>query len=205
MRRTSPVPGPPESDFDFALDRRTLVSQAPAFIAACTASASQLASAADVELNTYKDPEYGDSFLLPSGWELSENELSGGRKLVAAADPQDTNSNVFILYTPLAPDYTSLGSFGNIDYVASTFLPPAGSEGISGRMIEQTALRGAYVYDYVIEQRGNPTRHLRTLVTVALEVGRGKRLVTLTAQCDEAKHQQLAPVLNKVIDSFKGA
>jgi hypothetical protein len=187
------------------LDRRAVLAQAPAFFAACAAASAVQEAGAAEELKTYKDAEYGDSFLIPSGWELSENELSGGRKLVAAADPQDPNSNVFILYTPLAPDYTSLGSFGNIDYVANTFLPPKESDGISGRMIEQVAARGSYIYDYVIEQRGNPTRHLRTAVTVALEEGRGKRLVTLTAQCDEARHAQLAPMLKGIIESFKPA
>ena len=64
------------------------------------------ASAADApgtELQLHKDREYGDSFLVPSGWAASENELSGGRKLVAFADPGDSDSNIFILWTPLAP------------------------------------------------------------------------------------------------------
>lgn len=55
----------------------------------------------------------------------------------------------------------------------------------------------------VIEQAAQPTRHLRTLVTVALEEGRGKQLVTLTAQCRESKHAELSQMLAKVIDSYK--
>jgi len=173
------------------------------------------ASAVDkpgAELQLHKDREYGDNFLVPSGWAASENELSGGRKLVAFADPGDSDSNIFILWTPLAADYTSLGSFGNINYVSSTFLPTCGSDrsactlaadGIEGRLLESVAVRGSYVYDYVIEQAAQPTRHLRTLVTVALEEGRGKQLVTLTAQCRESKHAELSQMLAKVIDSYK--
>ena len=117
------------------------------------------ASAVDkpgAELQLHKDREYGDNFLVPSGWAASENELSGGRKLVAFADPGDSDSNIFILWTPLAADYTSLGSFGNINYVSSTFLPTCGSDrsactlaadGIEGRLLESVAVRGSYVYD----------------------------------------------------------
>lgn len=39
------------------------------------------------------------------------------RQLVAAVDPTDSNLNAFIVFTPIAADYTSLGSFGTIDYV----------------------------------------------------------------------------------------
>jgi hypothetical protein len=77
----------------------------------------------------------------------------------------------------LAADYTSLGSFGNLDYVATTVLPTCGAdrhfcslanEGIQGELLESASVRGCYVYDYRIEQDRQPTRHLRTLVRDAL-------------------------------------
>ena len=55
----------------------------------------------------------------------------------------------------------------------------------------------------IIDQLDNPSRHLRTLVSVALEAGRGKRLVTLTAQSAESKHPELSQVYKSVIDSYK--
>lgn len=60
---------------------------------------------------------------LPEGWAPSTSFINGGQKLVAASDPADTDTNVFAAFTPLRGDYTSLGSFGNIDYVANTILP----------------------------------------------------------------------------------
>ena len=73
---------------------------------------------------------------------------------------------------PTSRSYSGLGSFGTIDYVASTILPQCGASGacqlesgdaIEGRMIEQAVVRGNYVYDYTIEQRGGPKRHLRSV------------------------------------------
>ena len=63
------------------LDRRTILAPA---LAAVLSGGLRPAFAADT---VYKDPQYGDSFQVPAGWELSTNELSNGRKLVAAADP----------------------------------------------------------------------------------------------------------------------
>ena len=127
--------------------------------------------------------------------------------------PEDSNSNVFLLYTPLAPDYTSLGSFGNIDYVATTVLPTCGGDrnscslavdGIEGTMLSSKTVKGSYVYDYIIRQSGQPSRHLLTLFTIKLEAGRGKQLVTLTAQCTEDRHQDLASTFESIIASWKG-
>ena len=151
---------------------------------------------------------------MPGTWKPSTNELTGGRRLVVFADPNDENSNIFLLYTPLAADYTSLGSFGNIDYVANTVLPTCGGDrsscslavdGIEGKLIEQKTVRGSYIYDYTIRQTGQPTRHLLSLFTVKLEAGRGKELVTLTAQCEEGRHKDLAATFDQVITSWKAA
>lgn len=108
-------------------------------------------------------------------------------------------------------------SFGNIDYVANTVLPACGSDrsscklekdGIEGKLLEQASVRGTYVYDYLIEQTlpsQQPTRHLRTLFTIGLEEGRGKRLVSLTAQCTESKYPELSGIFKQIIDSYKSS
>eukprot|EP00308_Calcidiscus_leptoporus_P012836 CAMPEP_0119357302 /NCGR_PEP_ID=MMETSP1334-20130426/5718_1 /TAXON_ID=127549 /ORGANISM="Calcidiscus leptoporus, Strain RCC1130" /LENGTH=226 /DNA_ID=CAMNT_0007371511 /DNA_START=25 /DNA_END=705 /DNA_ORIENTATION=- len=188
------------------LSRRVLLPLlASAPLPWCVRSAS-----AAPALSTLTDDEYGVSFALPTGWKTSESELSGGRKLIAAADPADIDFNVFIAYTPIAADYTSLGSFGNIDSVGLTLLPQCSgssctlaADGIQGKMLEEVAQAGAYVFDYSIEQVGQPIRRLRTLFSVQTEVGRGKNLVTLTAQCKQARYEELAPTLRAVIESFK--
>ena len=84
-------------------------------------------------MKTYTDSRYNVSFGLPSGFRAEPQELSGGpnggRRLVTATDPDDSTVNVFIAFTPIRPDFTGLGSFGPIDFVANTLLPQCGSKG----------------------------------------------------------------------------
>ncbi|EOD38407.1 hypothetical protein EMIHUDRAFT_251808 [Emiliania huxleyi CCMP1516] len=49
---------------------------------------------------------------------------------------------------------------------------------------------------------GKAPRHLRTLFAVQTEEGRGRRLVTLTAQCYESKYAELKPMFQKVLESY---
>ena len=47
------------------------------------------------------------------------------------------------------------------------------ADGIEGKMLSSEVVNGAYAYDYTIEQKGQPKRHLRTLFAVQTEEGRG--------------------------------
>jgi len=178
-----------------------------------TMSVPQPAIGADaLSLETYTDDRYSVSFGLPKGFVAQKQELPDGRRLITATDQGDTDTNVFIAFTPIRPDYSSLGSFGTIDYVASTVIPQCGANGrctfangdaIEGKMLEQTAFKGNYVYDYTIEQKGGPKRHLRSLFSIKAD-GASSILVTLTAQCLESRHASLAGTFKDVIESFAG-
>jgi len=178
-------------------------------LAAATVGFAQQSTAAD--LRPFKDSRYGVSFGILAGWEATPNELADGRRLVLASDPSNSDTNIFIAFTPIRPDYSSLGSFGNIDYVASTVIPSCGQNGacrfangdaIEGRMIASSVRKGNYVYDYTIEQKNGPTRHLLSLFTVQADAG-ASILVSLTAQCLDSNYAELAPTFNAVIESYK--
>ena len=119
-----------------------------------------------MELKQYTDARYGVSFGVPTGWTATPSELSDGRRLVLAADPVDESSNVFIAFTPIRPDYSALGSFGNIDYVANTVLPQCGDlsyacsfdkgDNIDAKMLSKETVKGNYMYDYTIQSKGGP-------------------------------------------------
>merc|ERR1712028_238800 len=79
------------------------------------------------------------------------------------------------------------------------------ADGIEGTMLGSEVVNGAYAYDYTIEQKGQPKRHLRTLFAVQTEEGRGLRLITLTAQCYETRYADLAPTFKKVLASYKSS
>lgn len=163
-------------------------------------------------LKTYTDERYGVSIGLPDGWTAVPNQLGDGRRLVLATDPNDESTNVFIAFTPIRPDYSSLGSFGTIDYVASTVIPQCGANGecrfsngdaIEGKMISQGLVKGNYFYDYTIEQKGGPKRRLQSLFSIQAD-GASSILVGVNAQCIDSKHAALASTFKDVINSYKG-
>ena len=155
-----------------------------------------------------KDARYGVSFELPEGWNAaSPQQLGDGRRLVLATDPADESTNVFVAFTPIRPDYSALGSFGTIDYVANTVLPQCGDlsyacsfdagDQIDAKMLSKETVKGCYVYDYTIQQRGGPKRHLRSLFTIQADGG-SSLLVGLTAQCLDGKYSGLEATFKQV-------
>lgn len=78
-------------------------------------------------------------------------------------------------------------------------------EGVVGKMLEQSTVGSTYLYDYVITQKYQPERHLRTVFSVETEEGRGKWLVTMTAQCLQSDYAAAKPLLEAIVKSFKAA
>ena len=194
------------------LPRRAVLSGAAACGAAAIVAPAAPVFVAAAPLKDYKDARYGVSMGIPDGWTATQNELPDGRRIVTAADPNDIDTNVFLTFTPIRPDYSSLGSFGTIDFVANTILPQCGDisyacsfskgDGIEGKMVSQAVLKGNYFYDYTIEQKGGPLRHLKSIVGIKADGG-SSLLVGLGAQCLESKYGAESATLKAVIDSFK--
>eukprot|EP00617_Octactis_speculum_P002961 CAMPEP_0185770660 /NCGR_PEP_ID=MMETSP1174-20130828/60389_1 /TAXON_ID=35687 /ORGANISM="Dictyocha speculum, Strain CCMP1381" /LENGTH=221 /DNA_ID=CAMNT_0028456193 /DNA_START=167 /DNA_END=832 /DNA_ORIENTATION=+ len=165
-------------------------------------------SRADDTLQNYKDLTYGATFDVPSGWQKTETNLSGDRKLVVYVDPKDDNTNAFVLFTPIAADYTSLGSFGNIDYVSRIVVPPQ-TKGFDGSALEKTNLieakqaKGNYFFEYTIQPDDTqPNRHFFTYWSVVP----GECLVTFSAQSTEELFQTseaTRKLLKSSAESFK--
>ena len=209
--RGSPMHGAPSSAADASgLSRRAVLLPALAAVLAGPATPVPPALAA-AKLEEFSDSRYDVSFGVPEGWKALPQELADGRRLVLASDPTDDSNNIFVAYTPIRPDYSSLGSFGTIDFVASTVIPQCGPNGqcsfangdlVEGRMLSSETIKGCYVYDYTIEQSRGPKRHLRSLFTIKAD-GAASILVGLTAQCLEGKYAELAPTFKAVIASFK--
>jgi len=205
----SAMRSPPPVAAHGAIERRTLLPLVAAALATQGLLRPALAEGS-LPLSPFTDAKHGVSFGIPTGWEPNESEIQGGRTLIAASDPKDVDFNVFIAYTPIRGDYSSLGSFGTVDYVATTMIPQCNlrsctleSDGIQGKLLESTSLKSSYVYEYTIEQTGSPTRLLRTLVSVEAKDGRGDALVTLTAQCTQDRAAECRPTMKKIIESFK--
>ena len=153
------------------------------------------------------DAGEGITFEIPASFGDPElQSLPDGRKLILAADSISPDFNVFFVKTPIQADYNSLGSFGNLDYVGATLLPQCPTrvcsleqDGIAGRMVEQASTGGQYIFEYIIEQQGQPSRRLRT----AMAIAPGKALLTYTAQCLDSEFDANGSTIRSLVKSFR--
>ena len=159
---------------------------------------------------TFNDVQHGFSIAIPSSWSKSETELNDRRKIIVWGDPNDAKTALFIAYTPVRDDFTSLASFGSVDQVAAqTILPKstlAGQDTVQATMISAVSTKQAYIFDYTqaIAQVQPPT-HFRTIFTLQQGAtgGAGAVLVTITAQTPEERYTtSLQPLFDKIIDSY---
>lgn len=159
---------------------------------------------------TFNDSKNGFSIAVPSTWSQTEQELFDRRKIVVWTDPTDAATAIFIAYTPVRDDFTSLGSFGTVDQVAAQTILPKGklmdedSENES-KLISAISAKQAYIFDYV-QKIGNtqPETHYRTIFALQQGAtgGAGAVLVTISLQTPEARYTSVKPLFDKMIDSY---
>lgn len=190
------------------VSRRNLLASSAAMAAAALLINPSNARAND-GLFKYEDPEYKFSVELPD-WEKSEQTLPDRRKIVLYIKP-DSNLKtlVFLAFTPVRADFTSLGSFGSVEDVAySTILPKstlAGKEEIESKMLSAESKKSAYYFDYYQVAPGQPKTHFRTVFSLATGTTSmaGSILVTITAQTPESDYEKMKPLFDGIIGSFK--
>lgn len=172
---------------------------------------SARASDSTPELKPYKDSECKFEVSVPSTWEESKQTLPDRRKINFFVDPSSSDNDkplIFIAYTTVRDDFTSLGSFGSIDQVGQmTILPKgqiAGVQDTESEMIKSESRKGGYFFDYTVKVDGQPKRHFRTIFSLVPGAtgGAGSVLVTLTAQCLESQYDNVKGMFDKVIDSY---
>ena len=198
--------------------RRGLFQQtSAAFIgAAATAtmafSSAPLAAiaASSTATSLYNDPTHGFSIQVPSDWIQSTQRLPDRRQMQVWKDPSDDQTLLFIAYTPVRDDFTSLGSFGSVDVVAEQTIMPKGElagvvDETSSRLLSAKSEKQAYFFDYLQCVPGVvPETHYRTIFALAQGAtgGAGAVLVTATLQTPEARYSKLQPVIDQVIASY---
>ncbi|GKY99625.1 hypothetical protein MPSEU_000916600 [Mayamaea pseudoterrestris] len=199
--------------------RRNLFQQA--FAVAGSASTAALltrssypafaaATAADVSTLLYNDATHGFSMQVPADWVQSTQRLPDRRQMQVWKDPSDDQTILFIAYTPVRDDFTSLASFGSVDVVAEqTILPKgelAGIEGgVTSRLITAKSEKQAYFFDYTQAVPGvMEETHYRTIFSLAQGAtgGAGAVLVTATLQTPETRYSKLQPLIEQVIQSY---
>jgi len=155
------------------------------------------------------DVKHGFRMNVPSQWTKQTQELPDRRCIVIWTDPNDPKTALFIAYTPVRDDFTSLSSFGSVDVVASqTILPKgelAGNVGVKAKMLTAQSMKNAYIFDYVQEiENVQPETHFRTIFTLQQGAtgGAGAVLVTITLQTPEANYEKVKPLFDDIINSY---
>lgn len=166
---------------------------------------------ASSDLSLYTDKNCGFQLKVPASWEKTEQELQDRRTIVFFIDPKSGEKDknlIFIAYTPVRDDFTSLSSFGTVDQVAQqTILPKSDMVGekTDNQMLASDSKKDAYFFDYISQTPGQPKRHFRTIfaLKVGATGGAGSVLVTITAQSLEDNYADLKPLFNSVINSYE--
>ena len=154
-----------------------------------------------------QDPNYNFLLAYPSNYIYTTQTLSDRRVLNLFVSPSTPSTSIFISYTPVRDDYTSLASFGSVDQVGQMTILPKSSlagTGISSSMVSSVSKNDAYFFDYKVKV-SEEDKHLRTIFTMCDGVNgaAGKVLVTVTGQCREEDYEGVKGVFDKVEESFK--
>jgi len=174
------------------------------------AALPQISNAASTTYKTFKDEKLNFQFQVPESWTESKQTLPDRREIIVFADESSTPV-MFLAYTPIRDDFTSLGSFGSVDQVASMTILPKGGKGslmdgeeeIKSKMISAVSKTNQYIFDYTMKTEALPEMHYRALWTLAAKAGyAGTNLVTLTLQTEETKYEGLKQAFDEVITSF---
>jgi len=170
----------------------------------------QQALAADTTL--FDDVQHGFSIAIPNSWASSKSvqELSDRRQIVVWSDPSNKGTALFIAYTPVRDDFTSLQSFGAVDQVAAQTIMPkadmAGQTGVQAEMLKAESKKQAYLFDYTQAIEGvQPPTHFRTIFTLQQGAtgGAGAVLVTITLQTpEEMYNSNYKALFDQIIDSY---
>ena len=182
--------------------RRELLLGGAAAAALLAAAPPSARAAAGGGTQAFSDSEFNIKFEVPSDWSLlndGREALSEGRRLVLYSSPQTKETNCFLAYTPTRPDYSSLGSFGTLDYVASTIV--SNGPGVEGELLASRVDPAGYVYDYTIAVEGQPKRHLKTVFSV-VPSGAASMIIAFTAQCRQDDYKAEQAELDRILASY---
>lgn len=198
--------------------RRFCLKESVAFIGGVGSAAAILSSGAGLSpppayaasgYTSYNDPLHGFSIDVPDNWAHSTQTLPDRRKIEVWTDPADVKTLLFVAYTPVRDDFTSLASFGSVDQVASQTILPKGK--IAGRDVEAQMLSSAsknqaYYFDYTQAVPDvQPLTHMRAIFSLQQGAtgGAGAVLVTVTAQSPQERYEKtVKPIFDHVVDSY---
>lgn len=225
-----------KSNYQDQQSRRQFHQSISSILATTSIITSSSSAYALEKLQTFIDYDYGFRISTPSAWKQTTQTLSGRRKAIFFTPTDNENSNaintlMYIAYTPIRDDFTSLSSFGSVDAVALATILPKGELGGStdkdSKMISAISKKNAYYFDYVstpvipVEAgmgeggmlKELKKKHFRTIFTLMNNANTngdgavtttvaGSTLVTITVQTEEDEYGNWRGLFDEIVDSF---
>lgn len=163
--------------------------------------ASVAAATGEVALAVYSNERFGTSLKYPSGWEEKTGTLSGDRSVVAFTCPDDKDTSVSLVFSPIPADYNKLNSFGGKDNLRQYLLPSG--DGISTKIVDEYVKGESYFLEYVVQAdlpdaAASVTRHVASVFALRPQ----ESVVGLTVQTKEDTYPTYKDVFSAVIPSL---
>jgi len=164
-------------------------------------SNSRAAATGEVALAVYSNERFGTSLKYPSGWEEKTGTLSGDRSVVAFTCPDDKDTSVSLVFSPIPADYNKLNSFGGKDNLRQYLLPSG--DGISTKIVDEYVKGESYFLEYVVQAdlpdaAASITRHVASVFALRPQ----ESVVGLTIQTKEDTYPTYKDVFSAVIPSL---
>mmetsp|Transcript_34461 Transcript_34461/g.64909 ORF Transcript_34461/g.64909 Transcript_34461/m.64909 type:complete len:208 (-) Transcript_34461:183-806(-) len=180
------------------------------------------AAQAGVTMSTYTDEVDKYSISIPEEWDTGlggAQGASGTRRVVAFFPTGKPDTNVTVVVTNVAADFTKLGSFGNAyefgtrlvgsldrrymqrkSRFASDATPPAFT-GQAATLLNTSERDGMYNVEYTLAKSDEFYRHLVQVVAIG-NTGFYNRLYTVTGQAPEEDWASMESTLKEILSTF---
>ena len=156
-----------------------------------------VASVTSTELPTishakaYSNERYKTTFNYPDDFKLFEGDLSGDRKVTAFIAPDDDDTNVSIVFTPIPGDFNRLTAFGDL----IGYLIPEGA-----KVLNEKTYGESYCVEYeTTEDQAGIASHIFT----SFNLRPAESVVGLTVQSPVKSWDKQGPKLEPVMKSLK--
>jgi hypothetical protein len=144
------------------IDRRNVLLGIVTGVVATTISLTPPAFASSDDLSLYQDSNTGFQIKYPTSWKKTEQTLPDRRRLILFLNDNESGKDkdlMFIAYTSVRDDFTSLGSFGSVDQVGYQTILPKGElmgEKTESVMLSSESKKNSYYFDYVSQVPNQP-------------------------------------------------
>lgn len=207
-------------DEDTVSRRTALLGVALVSVTTATGLPSQAVADVNVESTLYENAADGFRLQVPKNWTVAEGKAEDGTatKGGIVVYPEGASAravNATVVVTPVAPDFTKLGSFGSaLDFgqnmvnsmdrsflIRSAWKKPTGSVQ-TAQLVDATTKRGMYYVEYKLQKPEEGRKYLESLVALSNN-GTYNRLYTLTLQCPEDEIEKYQPDFDTFLKSFE--